>query len=148
MKVAHPIESLSSSHRADVVQQVLNVVSSVTMTPAEGASEVSQLVEDLGVESIDLLDIFYQLEDAFSVDFGGLPVFLDRAFLESEAGNIKDGRLTKAGWDRLAPYPYLRRPRLEADNVGAYLGSVGALVDLVMDRLLRGPALDSADAHS
>lgn len=128
-----------SEARAQQLAAVLEIITQVTLGEAEGFGAHSQLSADLGVESIDLLDILFKIEDAFGISLGSPPPpFLDGGFFEPEAGNLSGGRLTDAGRRALAGVPGLDAARLAGDGAAAYLGSVGALVDLVGGHLSRG----------
>lgn len=93
--------------REEILQVFPAVARTVAETLACDAGEVAlakRLVEDLGAESIDLLDLLFRLEDEFGVEIpeGGI--------LEHVRGNLsepefeRDGYLTDAALDRLKAY--------------------------------------------
>ena len=60
----------------------------------------SRLLDDLGAESIDLLDVVFRLESAFEVQIPRGGVEAQAKDVDGEPGEI-DGRLTIAGRDKL-----------------------------------------------
>jgi len=54
----------------------------------------STILEDLGAESLDLLDIVFRLEREFNIQ-------IPRGQLTADPGSEEDGRLTDAGCQRL-----------------------------------------------
>jgi acyl carrier protein len=53
---------------ASVLQRVVTIVAKALNVPSDRVTPSASLVDDLGAESIDFLDILFQLETAFSID--------------------------------------------------------------------------------
>lgn len=121
-----------------MARELLALVCAITLHDPAGATEDDLLGRDLGVESIDLLDLLFQVEERLDVSLGEAPPFLDGAFFEASAGNLDGGRLTDAGREVLRGCVYLDPERMAGESCGAYLGSVRALVDLVVWRRASG----------
>lgn len=61
----------------------------------------SRLIEDLGAESIDFLDIVFRLEQAFKVEIPRGQILEDARGDLAEDAFERNGRLTEAGVERL-----------------------------------------------
>ena len=130
-------ESWTSSVQSDALTlEVLAIVAGVTLADPKAFDGSAQLEADLGVESIDLLDILYEMEERFSISIGAPPPFLDRAFFDDESGHVSAGGLTASGRALLRSHTYLSTERLESDQAVSYLGSVQSLVDLARYHML------------
>ena len=84
----------------------------------------SKVLDDLGAESIDLLDVAFRLETAFDIQIprGGLEA--QAKDVEGEPGEV-DGRITAAGRDKLRQL----MPEVPADEI--YEGMKTAELGLV-----------------
>lgn len=120
--------------RAEVLAKIIDVVTQVTLADKSNVGESSHLFQDLGVESIDFIDIIYNLETTFGVEVSSDALFTDRDFFESDAGNWDGNQFTAKGQAALADFPYLNKTRL-AREPQDYLYSVGMLVDFIESRL-------------
>ena len=80
----------------DKVQEVL--VDALALDDDEVTSE-AKLIEDLGAESIDYLDISFRLEKAFDIKIGETEMF-DQSVLADE-GIVADGKVTDDGLAKL-----------------------------------------------
>lgn len=125
--------------RGAIQKQLIAIIADVLLTPLQELPEDAQLIEDLGIESIDLLDILYKLEDTFAIEVGEpLPVF-DGDFYAPVSGNFDGGALTEKGIVALKRYPFLDEKRLAASDAKTYLRSLGLLIDLIAYHLESSP---------
>lgn len=88
----------------DIYPKVKSIIADVLVIDEADISLTSRLVADLGAESIDFLDLVFQLEKEFKIK-------IPRGQLEKNArGDLKDyefeqgGVLTQAGLDTLKKY--------------------------------------------
>ncbi len=72
----------------------------------------SRLLDDLGAESIDLLDVVFRLESTFEIQIPRGGVEAQAKNVDGEPGEI-DGRLTIAGRDKLRSL----MPEVPADEI-------------------------------
>lgn len=121
--------------RSEITSRVIDVVVQITLTDKDQVTEDSQLYEDLGVESIDFIDIIFNCETEFGIEIPNETVFTDREFFNPENGNWKDGKFTEKGWEELKRFPYLNQKKLNGPDPKAYLYSLGMLVDYIEYRL-------------
>ncbi len=124
--------------RSEIASRVIDVVVQVTLTDKRQVSEESQLYEDLGVESIDFIDIIFNCETEFEIEIPNESIFTDREFFNPENGNWKDGTFTEQGIKTLKQYPYLDASKISGPDPKAYLYSLGMLVDYIEHRLSSG----------
>jgi acyl carrier protein len=91
--------------QADELSELFPVVAEIVADAlARDAAEVrldSRLIEDLGAESIDFLDIVFRLEQAFKVEIPRGQILEDARGPLSEQELEENGRLTDAGVERL-----------------------------------------------
>lgn len=123
--------------RAEIQAKIIDVVTQVTLADKSNVGEDSHLFQDLGVESIDFIDIIYNLETAFGVEVSSDALFTDRDFFEPDAGHWDGKRFTAKGQEALEAFPYLNQARLAADPQH-YLYSIGMLVDFIEDKRKAG----------
>jgi acyl carrier protein len=86
--------------RADIEQKVTEVLESALGADAEDITPTATLTEDLGAESIDFLDIQFQLEKKFSTPEKPFKIEQGELFPENMMSNpdyVKDGKFTDAG---------------------------------------------------
>jgi acyl carrier protein len=121
--------------RADIQSRVIDVITQVTLADKSTVTGRSSLFDDLGVESIDFIDIIYNLETEFGVEISNDSLFTDREFFSPEAGNWKDGRLTEQGATALKAFSYVNPDRAYGPEAQQYLYSIEMLVDYIEDRL-------------
>ncbi len=114
----------------EIFEKVSSVLEDALAVESDEVSLDSTLVDDLGAESIDLLDIVFQLEKAFDIK-------IDRAELVPvEALNdpkyVQDGKLTPAGMEMLRKaIPYANFDSFEQNPVVQNLAKVLTVRDLV-----------------
>ena len=121
--------------RSEITSRVIDVVVQVTLTDKNQVNEDSQLYEDLGVESIDFIDIIFNCETEFEIEIPNETVFTDREFFDPENGHWKDGKFTEKGLEEMKRFPYLDKKKLAGPDAKAYLYSLGMLVDYIEYRL-------------
>jgi acyl carrier protein len=86
--------------RADIEQKVTEVLENALGADAADITPTATLTEDLGAESIDFLDIQFQLEKKFSTPEKPFKIEQGELFPENMMSNpeyVKDGRFTDAG---------------------------------------------------
>lgn len=108
---------------------VVKVVAKITLGQPQDIDLSQQLRGDLAIESIDLMDILYELEEHLGIRVGAGPLFLDPEFFEETSGAFQGDNLTEQGLTRLGVYPGLDPHQLAGPSARLYLGSVAALVD-------------------
>ncbi len=131
------LEHRMSPSRAEVEARVLSIVADALDQPAENVTLDSSLVDDLGAESIDFLDIVFRLESAF-----GLKIPEEEIWAGSFDGVGTDPDAIAA---RLAELK-IRRPAFRWDRVPARptradlprLITVGTVVEYLEKRLEGG----------
>jgi len=124
--------------RSEIVSRVIDVVVQVTLTDKSQVSEESQLYDDLGVESIDFIDIIFNCETEFGIEIPNETIFTDREFFNPENGNWKDGKFTEQGLETIKQFPYLDASKINGPDPQSYLYSLGMLVDYIQYRLSSG----------
>lgn len=79
-------------------KEAIEITSSVLaeVLGCENINETDSIVDTLGAESIDLLDIVFRLEKSFSVRMPSRGLFRDAFSLKSD-GMLSDGRLNDDG---------------------------------------------------
>ena len=86
--------------RADIEAKVTEVLESALGADAEDIVPTATLTEDLGAESIDFLDIQFQLEKKFSTPEKPFKIEQGELFPENlvqDPTMVKDGKVTDAG---------------------------------------------------
>ncbi len=89
-----------SISRADIEAKVTEVLESALGADADDIVPTATLTEDLGAESIDFLDIQFQLEKKFSTPEKPFKIEQGELFPENMMSNpeyVKDGKFTDAG---------------------------------------------------
>ena len=123
----------------EIEARVISIVADALDQPADKVTLDSSLVDDLGAESIDFLDIVFRLESAFGLkipeeeiwagSFGGLDD--DPGALEARLSELK-ARRPGFRWDRIPSRPSRADlPRLI---------TVGTVVEYLETRLSGGAA--------
>ena len=91
----------------DELEEIFPVVAEIVADAlARNLAEVrldSRLIDDLGAESIDFLDVVFRLEQAFKVEIPRGQILEDARGELSEQEFEQNGRLTDAGVARLKP---------------------------------------------
>lgn len=105
------IQTSMAEPSPEVVDRVKQILATALDRPAEEISLGSSLIDDLGAESIDFLDIQFRLEDEFSVEIedeiwkGSLDMSDPRWMIEdrvtSEGLNRLRSLQPEYSWDRL-----------------------------------------------
>lgn len=89
---------------ARVFPAVADTIADALARDLEEVSLESRLIEDLGAESIDFLDIVFRLEQHFAVQIPRGRIIEDARGALSEEEFEQDGRLTEAAVARLRAY--------------------------------------------
>jgi acyl carrier protein len=89
---------------ARVFPAVAEIVADALAREVDEVSLESRLIEDLGAESIDFLDIVFRLEQRFSVQIPRGQIVEDARGELAEDEFERDGRLTAAAAERLRAY--------------------------------------------
>ena len=83
----------------DVFQKVQGVLEEALGVDEDEVTREAKLVEDLGAESIDFLDIAFRLEKAFGVKLEQNELFPDHVLNDPQY--VSDGQVTDAGIEEL-----------------------------------------------
>ncbi len=125
-----------------VLEDIRPIVADVLAVDVEEVTPSSRFFEDLGGESIDVLDLSFQLERRF-----GVRVRLQELAAPGELATDSQGRLTSAALSQLrTEYPFLDFSRLEEKPTRESLTgllSIGAFAHFVisaLDSAREGPA--------
>ncbi len=128
--------------RTDIEAKVTEVLESALGADAEDITPTATLTEDLGAESIDFLDIQFQLEKKFSTPEKPFKIEQGELFPENMMSNpdfVKDGKFTEAGFAVLKErMPHVDLSVFEADrNVKglAKIFTVKSLCDFIETKL-------------
>lgn len=121
--------------RAEIQAKIIDVVTQVTLADKSNVNGDSHLFDDLGVESIDFIDIIYNLDSAFGVEINSDMLFTDKDFFAPESGNWAGGTLTPKGRQALEAFAYLNKARAFGPNAQHYLYSIDMLVDFMESKL-------------
>jgi acyl carrier protein len=128
-----------SSSRSEIEARILSIVADALDQPVEQVTRDSSLVDDLGAESIDFLDIVFRLESAFGLK---IP---EEEIWEGSFDGVGDDPDAIA--ERLAQLK-ARRPGFRWDRIPARpsradlprLITAGTIVEYVERRLTEGAA--------
>ncbi len=98
----------------------------------------SHLIDDLGAESIDFVEIIHLMARTFDVQVERNAVYPDRDFLTDRQYVGADNHLTEEGEALLADkWPHLNSDKVKQPReFTSYLGSVSLLVDFLEHKLL------------
>ena len=83
----------------EIFEKVKDVLVDALAADDDEVTSNARLVEDLGAESIDFLDIVFRLEKAFSIKIEQGEIF--PANVLDDANYVSDGKVTEAGMDEL-----------------------------------------------
>jgi acyl carrier protein len=90
--------------RAEVETTMIALVADSLAVPKDEVTARSRLLEDLGADSLDFIDIVFSIEKAFSIKVRDSELdFLSRLDFSSPAV-MRDGHLTRETVDRLAQW--------------------------------------------
>jgi acyl carrier protein len=128
--------------RSEIESKVTEVLESALGADAEDITPTAILTEDLGAESIDFLDIQFQLEKKFSPPEKPFKIEQGELFPENMMSNpdfVKEGKFTDAGMAMLhEKMPHVDLSGFDADrNVKgiAKLFTVKSLCDFIEIKL-------------
>jgi acyl carrier protein len=128
--------------RSEIESKVTEVLESALGADAEDITPTAILTEDLGAESIDFLDIQFQLEKKFSTPEKPFKIEQGELFPENMMSNpdfVKEGKFTDAGMAMLLErMPHVDLSGFDADrNVKgiAKLFTVKSLCDFIEIKL-------------
>jgi acyl carrier protein len=121
---------------SEIYEKVRDVLANSLAVEPELVTREARVTDDLGAESIDYLDIGFQMEKAF-----GIPIKLDEMLVGASPDEryVQNGKITDAGLEALRRrLPHLRLDRLQQDrdvrNFQSLL-TVESLVQFVAVRL-------------
>lgn len=96
------------THTRDEIQAtVVGIVADALDQPAAAVKPYSSLIDDLGAESIDFLDIVFRLEAAYGIQISGEEIWagafkrkdIDQAAIEDIVATLRE-RMPDFRWDR------------------------------------------------
>lgn len=122
---------------SEIYERVKQIVVEALGVEEEEVTPEARLTDDLGAESIDYLDIFFRIEQAFhiKVEAGDKVV----TAIATDERFVKEGTITDDGMEELRRrLPEVRIERLEPKrDIGSFLSifDVTALVEMVKARL-------------
>jgi len=93
-----------ANSRAEIEEKVTDVLENALGADRDDVVATATLTEDLGAESIDFLDIQFQLEKKFSTPEKPFKIEQGELFPENMMSNpdyVKDGKFTDAGFAML-----------------------------------------------
>lgn len=128
--------------RDEIFEKVREVLVDALGVDDDEVTPEASLTRDLEAESIDFLDISFQLERAFGITIGQGELFPDNA--ASNPDFVVDGRLTPQGLDAIKQrLPHVDFSAFESDPqltkiAGAF--TVDALVRFIEQKLAGSPA--------
>src|SRR5678816_4295857 len=97
-------KSITKEEITDVFTRVAGIMADALGCDAGEVKPDASLIDDLGAESIDFLDIVFRLERAFKVKIPRGKIVEDARGDLSEAGFEEKGYLTEMGLKRLREY--------------------------------------------
>ena len=126
-----------SSEKQEIFKNVKTVVSQALRVDENQIKLESSLIQDLGAESIDFLDIVFRLEKTFKIKIPKGELFPEK--LLTDARFVKEGRVTPAGLEELKTrIPSGRWGHFAEDPLVSNLGNiftVGMIVDYLSEKL-------------
>jgi len=100
--------------RDEIFEKVKEVLVEALAVDEDEVSSQATIFGDLGAESIDMLDIGFQLEQAFGFKIEQGEMFPEGVTTDPEM--VQDGKVTQAGLDMLRERaPHIQLAMLEAD---------------------------------
>jgi len=95
----------------------------------EDVTPEAKLVEDLGAESIDFLDIVFRLEKSFSIEIPRSELFPEDILTSTEY--VQDGQVTEAGISQLKQrMPFIDLSAFETNPVVQNFGNLLTVRDM------------------
>ena len=123
--------------REEVAEKVQEILVDALGVDDDEVTEEATLMGDLGAESIDFLEIVFNLEKAFDIKVPREELF--PAELASNEEYVADGKLTDAGIDKLkTAMPHLDLGDFESDpdvNKMSDLFTVASIINFVQAKL-------------
>ena len=105
---------------SDINQRVTEILSAALDLSSDEIQPDSSLIDDLGAQSIDFLDIRFRIESEFSIEVDETEMW-QGAFDTTDRRWMIDGKMTDQGLERLKslqpdyPWERLRAPVTKAD---------------------------------
>lgn len=116
--------------RDEIFEKMQGVLEDALGVDADEVTPGASLTDDLGAESIDFLDISFQLEREFGIEIPQGELFPDNAAQNPEY--VQDGMVTEKGIEELKrKLPHVDFSSFEADPKLTKLGSVFTVETLV-----------------
>ena len=128
----------------EVFSKVRDVLTSALAVDADEVQPQAKLTQDLGAESIDYLDIQFQLEKAFGIKIQPGDMSIESFLTNPEL--VSNGKLTAKGLDELKkrmPFAVADMTTFEQDSdISKFrdVFTVNTLVHFVMYKLAANPA--------
>lgn len=123
--------------RDEVIDKVREVLVDALGVDDDEVTPEAKLVEDLGAESIDFLDIVFRLEKAFGIKIDQKEMFPEDVLNDPQY--VKDGKVTDEAMEELAKrLPHVDLAAFDKDrNVESFSNvfTVDAVVKFVQSRL-------------
>jgi acyl carrier protein len=91
----------------------------------------THLIDDLGAESIDFIEIIHSLSGIFDVQIERNEIYPDRDYFTNKQYVSEDLSITPEGLDKLfSSWPHLNKDKVkDSQELGQYLNSIAVLVD-------------------
>ena len=100
--------------RDEILEKVTETLVDALGVDDDEVTSEATLVDELGAESIDFLDIVYKLERAFDIEIPREELFPDDILTSSEL--VQDGKVTPEGLEQLkARMPFADLTRFETN---------------------------------
>ena len=127
----------------EIYAKVQGVLEDALGVDTDEVTGKAALIEDLGMESIDALDIVFRLEKAFSIKIPRGELFPESIF-QGDPELVQDGRVTSKGLEELrAKMPFADLTQFEANpEVGnlSNLFTVDLITRYIQGKLVNGNA--------
>lgn len=120
----------------NVTERVIKVVADALDHPTNTVQSWSSLIDDLGAESIDFLDIAFRLETEFGIKVNGEELWAGRAGRLSDPAAV-EAEVAKLR-ERMPEFPWHRLPAKITKAELPRLITVQTVVDYVSRRLEEG----------
>ncbi len=122
---------------AEVFEKVREVLENALAVDEDEVTPEAKLTEDLGAESIDFLDIVFQLEKAFGIKIDQKEMFPEDVL--NDDAYVADGKVTNDGMDKLRTLlPHVDLDEFDGDRSVENFSNVftvNAIVKFVQARL-------------
>ena len=84
---------------ADTFNKVADIIADTSEIDRESITPESHTIDDLGIDSLDFLDIVFRLEKAFGIEIPRSELFPEDIL--TSADYVQDGKVTAAGLAKL-----------------------------------------------